>query len=97
MGQAGKGDVDRIRGGAHHLKAPVDTISRELDTDKRARMQQALAQKMYDDYRGVMLGMRSLTWAVSKKVNAWRRAARAWSVSISGQKSASNESRRWTR
>jgi translation elongation factor EF-4 len=50
----------------------VDTISRELDTDKRARMQQALAQKMYDDYRGVMLGMRSLTGAVSKKVNAWQ-------------------------
>jgi len=50
----------------------VDTTSRELDADKRARMQQALAQKMYDDYRGVMLGMRSLTWAVSKKVNAWQ-------------------------
>jgi ABC-type transport system substrate-binding protein len=50
----------------------VDTISRELDADKRARMQQALAQKMYDEYRGVMLGMRSLTWAVSKKVNAWQ-------------------------
>src|SRR5206468_1581486 len=29
----------------------VDTISRELDADKRARMTQALAQKLYDDYR----------------------------------------------
>jgi peptide/nickel transport system substrate-binding protein len=50
----------------------VDTISRELDAEKRARMTQALGQKLYDEYRGVMLGMRSLTWAVSKKVNSWQ-------------------------
>ena len=50
----------------------VDTISRELDAEKRARMTQGLGQKLYDDCRGVMLGMRSLTWAVSKKVNAWQ-------------------------
>jgi len=50
----------------------VDTISRELDGEKRARMTQALGQKLYDEYRGVMLGMRSLTWAVSKKVNSWQ-------------------------
>ncbi len=50
----------------------VDTISRELDADRRARMTQALGQKLYDDYRGVMLGVRSLTWAVSKKVNSWQ-------------------------
>ena len=50
----------------------VDTISRELDGEKRARMTQVLGQKLYDDCRGVMLGMRSLTWAVSKKVNAWQ-------------------------
>jgi peptide/nickel transport system substrate-binding protein len=50
----------------------IETISRELDTDKRMRMTQALGQRLYDDYRGVMLGMRSLTWAVSKKVNSWQ-------------------------
>ena len=49
----------------------VDTTSRELDVEKRARLTQALAQKLYDEYRGVMLGMRSLTWAVSKKVHSW--------------------------
>ena len=49
----------------------VDTISRELDVEKRARMTQALGQKLYDEYRGVMLGVRSLTWAVSKKVHSW--------------------------
>jgi len=50
----------------------VDTISRELDGEKRARMTQAMGQKLYDEYRGVMLGMRSLTWAVSKKVSGWQ-------------------------
>jgi len=50
----------------------VDTISRELDGEKRARMTQALGQKLYDEYRGVMLGMRSLTWAVRKKVSGWQ-------------------------
>ena len=49
----------------------VDTTSRELDVEKRARLTQALAQKLYDEYRGVMLGMRSLTWAVTKKVHSW--------------------------
>ena len=49
----------------------IDTISRELDVEKRARATHALAQRLYDEYRGVMLGMRSLTWAVSKKVNSW--------------------------
>jgi len=50
----------------------VDTISRELDGEKRARMTQALGQKLYSEYHGVMLGVRSLTWAVSKKVNSWQ-------------------------
>ena len=50
----------------------VDTISRELDGEKRAWMTQVLGQKLYDEYRGVMLGMRSLTWAVSKKVSGWQ-------------------------
>ena len=49
----------------------IDTISRELDVEKRVRMTQALGQRLYDEYRGVMLGMRSLTWAVSKKVTSW--------------------------
>ena len=35
-------------------------------------MTQGLAQKLYDEYRGVMLGVRSLTWAVSKKVTSWQ-------------------------
>ena len=50
----------------------VETISRELDGDKRAKMTQALAQKLYDNYHGVMLGTRSVTWAVSKRVTSWQ-------------------------
>src|SRR5215475_1720160 len=49
----------------------IDTISRELDVEKRGRLTQALGQKLYDNYHGVMLGVKSITWAVTKKVNAW--------------------------
>ena len=31
MGQAGKGHIDRIGGGTHHLQAPVYTIHRGAD------------------------------------------------------------------
>jgi peptide/nickel transport system substrate-binding protein len=50
----------------------VETISRELDGEKRARMTRALGQKLYDQYHGVMLGVKSTTWAVTKKVKAWQ-------------------------
>ena len=50
----------------------IDTILKELDGDKRTRMTQALGQKLYDAHHGVMLGTKSTTWAVTKKVNAWQ-------------------------
>jgi hypothetical protein len=50
---------------------------RELDADKRARLSQALGQKLYDQYHGVMLGMKATTWAVGKKVGAWPTLANA--------------------
>jgi peptide/nickel transport system substrate-binding protein len=50
----------------------VDTILKELDAEKRARMTQALGQKLYDAYHGVMLGTKSTSWAVSKKVHSWQ-------------------------
>src|SRR5207237_10728892 len=49
----------------------IDATMRELDADRRARMSRDLGQKLYDGYHGVMLGMKSITWAVSKKVGAW--------------------------
>jgi hypothetical protein len=48
---------------------------KEFDADKRAQLSQALGQKLYDDYRGVMIGIRTVTWALSKKVNAWETLA----------------------
>ena len=42
-----------------------------MDGEKRTKMTQALGQKLYDNYHGVMLGMKTVTWAVSKKVKSW--------------------------
>jgi peptide/nickel transport system substrate-binding protein len=53
----------------------IDTAMKEFDPEKRARLTQALGQKLYDDYRGVMIGIKSITWALSKKVNAWETLA----------------------
>ena len=53
----------------------IDTAMKEFDPEKRARLTQALGQKLYDDYRGVMIGIKSITWALSKKVTAWETLA----------------------
>jgi peptide/nickel transport system substrate-binding protein len=50
----------------------VDSALRELDAEKRTRLTRALGQKLYDDYRGVMLGVKSTTWAVTRKVGSWQ-------------------------
>ena len=31
-----------------------------------------MGQKLYDQHHGVMLGMKTITWAVSKKVSGWQ-------------------------
>ncbi|MCC7105792.1 MAG: ABC transporter substrate-binding protein [Chloroflexi bacterium] len=49
----------------------LDAIFQQLDPDKRVKLTHDLAQKLYDGYYGVMLGMKSTTWAVSKKVGTW--------------------------
>jgi ABC-type transport system substrate-binding protein len=46
----------------------IDAGMREFDAEKRLKLTQALGQKLYDGYHGVMLGMKSLTWALTKKV-----------------------------
>jgi peptide/nickel transport system substrate-binding protein len=53
----------------------VETAMKELDADKRAKLSHALGQKLYDDYRGVMIGIKSITWAMSKKVGNWQTLA----------------------
>ena len=34
-----------------------------------------LGQKLYDNYHGVMLGMKTISWAMSKKVTGWQTLA----------------------
>jgi ABC-type transport system substrate-binding protein len=50
----------------------IDTILREVDLARRTKLTQDLGQKLYDDNRGVMLGVRSIVWALSKKVAEWQ-------------------------
>lgn len=53
----------------------IETIMREFDAEKRTRMTQNLGQKLYDGYYGVMLGIKSVSWAMSKKVSSWQTLA----------------------
>jgi peptide/nickel transport system substrate-binding protein len=47
----------------------------ELDEAKRTKMNHDLGQKLYDGSYGVMIGTKTTTWAVSKKVGSWTRLA----------------------
>ena len=49
----------------------IDATMREFDVERRAKLTRDLGQKLYDGYHGVMLGMKSITWAVSRKVGTW--------------------------
>jgi len=53
----------------------VETIMREFDAERRARMSHDLGQRLYEAYHGVMLGMKTMSWALSKKVGSWQSLA----------------------
>jgi peptide/nickel transport system substrate-binding protein len=53
----------------------IETIMKELDVDRRAKLSSALGQRLYDNYHGVMLGVKSITWAMTKKVGSWQTLA----------------------
>ncbi len=53
----------------------IDTIVREFDAERRAKLTHDLGQKLYDGYHGVMLGMKTITWALGKKVGSWQMLA----------------------
>jgi peptide/nickel transport system substrate-binding protein len=53
----------------------IETAMKEFNADKRAALTRALGQKLYEDYRGVMVGVRSITWAMSPKVGSWQTLA----------------------
>jgi len=48
---------------------------KEFDVEKRAKQTHDLGQKLYDGYYGVMIGIKSVTWALSKKVGRWQTLA----------------------
>jgi peptide/nickel transport system substrate-binding protein len=50
----------------------LNTILREVDGDKRGKLTHDLGQKLYEGFYGVQLGVKSTTWAVSKKVSGWQ-------------------------
>lgn len=52
--------------------ADIEACLRELDANKRAKLTHDLGQKLYDGYHGVMLGVKSTTWALSRKVSGWQ-------------------------
>jgi peptide/nickel transport system substrate-binding protein len=49
----------------------IDVAMREFDVEKRTKLNRDLGQKLYDGYHGIMLGMKSLTWAMTRKVGSW--------------------------
>jgi len=40
-------------------------------------MQRELGTRLYEGYHGVMLGMKSITWALSRRVASWQTLAYA--------------------
>jgi len=53
----------------------IETIMKEFDADKRTKLTHALGQKLYDGHHGVMLGIKSITWALTQKVGSWQTLA----------------------
>ena len=53
----------------------IETAMREFDPDKRAKLSHDLGQKLCDNYHGVMIGMKTITWVLSKKVSNWQTLA----------------------
>jgi peptide/nickel transport system substrate-binding protein len=64
-----KGGFNLLIDGAYD--EDIDAAMREFDVERRTKLSRDLGQKLYDGYHGVMLGMKSLTWAVSKRVGSW--------------------------
>jgi peptide/nickel transport system substrate-binding protein len=53
----------------------IDSVAREFDVERRTKMTRDLGQKLYDNYHGVMLGVKSISWAMTKKVSGWQSLA----------------------
>jgi ABC-type transport system substrate-binding protein len=49
----------------------LEKVVAEADDEKRTELTHQLGQQMYDQYLGIMLGNRSVTWGVSDRVGTW--------------------------
>jgi peptide/nickel transport system substrate-binding protein len=70
-----KGAFNLLLDGAYDQE--IDAIVAESNVEKRAKMQRELGTKLYEGYHGVMLGMKSITWALSRRVASWQTLAYA--------------------
>ena len=74
VGQAGKGDVDRVRGGTHHLEAPVDAISRGTDYFNNGRCTHSFASLAEANARTMVRFASSiLKWLCSRATGSGQR------------------------
>jgi peptide/nickel transport system substrate-binding protein len=69
----GKGAFNLLLDGT--FDEEIDAAVREFDAERRVKLTRDLGQKLYDGYHGVMLGMKSITWATTRKVNGWQTLA----------------------
>lgn len=51
--------------------AMIDAASNELDRARRTQLENQIGQKMYDDLPVVMIGWKTSTWALSRKIGTW--------------------------
>jgi peptide/nickel transport system substrate-binding protein len=70
-----KGAFNLLLDGAYDQE--IDAIVAQSNVEKRAKMQRELGTKLYEGYHGVMLGMKSITWALSRRVASWQTLAYA--------------------
>jgi len=49
----------------------VEAILRETEYEKRNKLQAEFGQKLYDEHRNAMIGVKSTTYALNKKVGEW--------------------------
>jgi ABC-type transport system substrate-binding protein len=53
------------------IEADIAAAMNELDPAKRAQMASAIGQKTYDAFYGVMIGIKSMTYATGAKIGGW--------------------------
>jgi peptide/nickel transport system substrate-binding protein len=53
------------------VEADITTAMNELDEAKRTQMTSAIGQQLYDAFYGVMIGIKSMTYATNARIGGW--------------------------